>query len=91
MDADNRGFRNRLLKDLNENYFKVKTAIEKIKLIVSGTGRWGHIEKVLDRANEDERTISLGAVLEASLDELLAWVYTVGSMSLKMLEDVLLL
>lgn len=75
--------RDRLFSELSGNYFKVNTALEKIKSIVRKTGKWEDIVKVLNEADEDEQSISRRAIrdLETSLDpeeieelnELLIW------------------
>ncbi|KAM7203284.1 Nacht and tpr domain containing protein [Rhypophila sp. PSN 637] len=95
--------RDRLFNELNGNYFKVKTALEKIRAIVRKTGKWEDIVKVLNEANEDEKSISAKAIreLESSLEpqeidelnELLIWTaYAKGQpFTLKELEDALLL
>ncbi|KAK4215813.1 Nacht and tpr domain protein [Rhypophila decipiens] len=95
--------RDRLFNELSGNYFKVKTALEKIRAIVRKTGRWEDIVKVLDEANEDEKSISAKAIrdLESSLEpqeidelnELLIWTaYARGQpFNLNELEDALLL
>lgn len=74
----------RLSGDLGGNYYKIMTALEKIKAIVRTTGKGADIDKVLDESNEDEKAISQRAIrkLEESLsveeieelNELLIWI-----------------